>query len=387
MQHILKCHEIVKTDFVRGENCFLYDEEDRQFIDFESGIWCTALGHNHPRICQVIESRLKQIIHLGTRYPSNLSEEAAMAVLDIVGLEDGKCTFLSSGSEAVEFGVQSIRRVTGKPLLLSFQNSFLGSYGSAGNKQSAEWYLIDRITCAQKEIDNCLEKIPFDKIGGFVFEPGGSGISFVHFPPAPLIQSIVRQVRRMGGLILANEVTAGMGRTGKWFGFQHYDIQPDIVSLGKGLGNGYPISAVAMRPEVAEALEKGGFHYAQSHQNDPLGCAVAKEVITVFREGNWIEKGNELGNFFLNELRQLAQKHAVIKEARGRGMLLGLEFQPHDRITAASMYRALLEKGFLVGYYYPVGNILRFDPSLTMEKENILQLIECLDHILGEATL
>jgi acetylornithine aminotransferase len=142
-----------------------------------------------------------------------------------------------------------------------------------------------------------------------------------------------------------------------------------------------------MRAEVAEDLEYSGFHYAQSHQNDPLGCAVAKEVITVFREGNWVEKGNELGKFFLNELGRLAYKHAVIKEARGRGMLLALEFQPHDRITAASMYRALLEKGCLVGHYYPVGNILRFDPSLTIEKENILRLIECLGQILEQATL
>jgi len=387
MQHILKCHEIVKTNFVRGENCFLYDSEGRQYIDFESGIWCTALGHNHPRVCQVIESRLKQVIHLGTRYPNDLSEEAAKAVLDIVGIEDGKCTFLSSGSEAVEFGVQAIRRITGKPLLLTFQNSFLGSYGSAGSKQSSEWYLLDWNACSDMDMDKNLEKIPFDQIGGFAFEPGGSGISYVRFPPTALIPTIVRKIRETGGLILANEITAGMGRTGKWFGFQHYDIQPDIVSLGKGLGNGYPVSAVAMRAEVAEALENSGFHYAQSHQNDPLGCAVAKEVIAIFKEGNWVERGNELGGFFLNELRRLAQSHTVIKEARGRGMLLGLEFQPHERITAASMYRALLERGLLAGYYYPAGNILRFDPSLTMERENVQCLIRCLDRILGEATL
>ena len=98
MDHILKCHEIVKTDFVRGENCFLYDAEGRRYVDFESGIWCTALGHNHPRISQVIESQLKQVIHLGTRYPNQITEAAAKAVLNVVGMENGKCTFLISGS-------------------------------------------------------------------------------------------------------------------------------------------------------------------------------------------------------------------------------------------------------------------------------------------------
>jgi acetylornithine/N-succinyldiaminopimelate aminotransferase len=386
MQHILKCHEIIKTDFVRGENCFLYDEEGKRYIDFESGTWCTALGHNHPRIRQAIESQLKKVIHLGTRYPNNLAEEAAKVVLDIVGIQHGKCVFLSSGSEAVELGVQAIRRITKKPLLLTFQNSFLGSYGSAGNKLSTEWFLFDWTTCTQTNMDKCLEKIPFDKIGGFAFEPGGSGIGFVHFPPAPLVQSIVREIQRTGGLVLINEVTTGMGRSGKWFGFQHYEIQPDIVAIGKGLGNGYPVSAVAMQLEVAEKLENSGFHYAQSHQNDPLGCAVAREVIALFREENWIQKGNALGNFFLKELRQLARKHKVIKEARGWGLLLGLELHPHDRITAAMLYHALLEKGFLVGYY-PAGNMLRFDPSLTMEKENILRLIESLDQILEGAAL
>jgi acetylornithine/N-succinyldiaminopimelate aminotransferase len=383
VEHILQCHEIVKTDFVRAENCFLYDADGRRYVDFESGIWCTALGHNHPHISQVIEAQLKQVIHLGTRYPNQIVEEAAKAVLDVVGMDNGKCTFLISGSEAVEFGVQVIRRITGKPLMLTFNNSFLGSYGSAGAKKPDEWFLLDWLSC--KDVEECLKQIPFDKIGGFAFEPGGSGISFVQFPPVTLIHRIVEEIRKREGLILVNEITSGMGRTGKWFGFQHYDIQPDIVAIGKGLGNGYPVSVAAMRWEVAEKLEESGFRYVQSHQNDPLGCAVAREVISTFREGDWVEKGNALGGFFLDELNQLAAKHPVIKNARGRGALLGLEFHPHEKITAAWMYNALLEQGFLVGYY-PAGNLLRFDPSLTMEKENIVSLIKSLDEILSGAT-
>ena len=342
------------------------------------------MGHNHPSINGVIEAQLKQIIHLGVRYPNAVVEDAAQDVLSIVAIGDGKCTFLSSGSEAVEFGVQAIRCITGRPLMLTFQNSFLASYGSAGRKEQDEWYLLDWSTCDLAEINACLEKIPFERIGGFAFEPGGSGIGLVHFPPRPLVREIVRRIKQAGGLILVNEVTTGMGRTGKWFGFQHYDIQPDIVAIGKGLGNGYPVSAVAMRLEIAEQLEASGFHYAQSHQNDPLGCAVAREVIALFREGNWVEKGNAVGESFLAGLKQLEKKHSVVKEARGRGMLLGLELQPHERLSAATAYRSLLEQGFLVGYY-PIGNLLRFDPSLTIEQEDITRLLEGLDTILARA--
>ncbi|MEW6406277.1 MAG: aspartate aminotransferase family protein, partial [Chloroflexota bacterium] len=384
MEHILKSHEIFKTDFVRGQNCHLYDSQEKKHVDFESGIWCTALGHNHPRINKAIEAQLKQISHLGTRYPSFLAEEAAIDVLDVVGIEGGKCIFLSSGSEAVECGVQIARRITGKPFLLAFQDSYLGSYGSAGQKRLDEWYLLDWSACTDSY--NCLTEIPFEQIGGFIFEPGGSGIGFVKFPPKDLVEEIVQRVRQTGGLVAVNEVTTGMGRTGKWFGFQHYDIQPDIVSLGKGLGNGYPVSAVAMRRDIAEKLEQRGFHYVQSHQNDPMGCSIAKEVIAAFREEDWVERGNEMGKCFLEGLQRLGKKHAIVKEARGRGMLLALEFHPqgHPHFSATTAYHALLEKGFLVGYY-PAGNILRFDPALTIDEEDIKELLNCLDDILDSA--
>ena len=130
MNHILKCHEIVKTDFVRGQNCYLYDSRGKRYVDLESGIWSTALGHGHPRISQVIRAQLEKVIHLGTRYPSPLADEAAIEVLDIVGLGDGKCVFLSSGSEAVEFAVQIARRTVTKPLFLTFSTSYLAAYGS-----------------------------------------------------------------------------------------------------------------------------------------------------------------------------------------------------------------------------------------------------------------
>jgi len=381
MNHILKCHEIFKTDFVRGQNCHLYDSEGKKYVDFESGIWCTALGHNHPRVNRVIEMQLKDIAHLGTRYPNVLAEEAALDVLDAVGIQDGKCTFLSSGSEAVEFGVQIVRRVTGKPLLLTFQNSYLGSYGSAGQKKLDEWYLFDWSGYTSTDSYNCLDEIPFERIGGFVFEPGGSGIGFVKFPPKQLVQEIVRRVEQAGGLVVANEITTGMGRTGKWFGFQHYEVQPDIVSLGKGLGNGYPVSAVAMKRDVAEKLENSGFRYVQSHQNDPMGCSIAKEVVAIFREEAWIERGNAKGQYLLDGLKLLEKKHAVVKEARGRGMELALEFHPRPDFSVAAAYHILLEKGFLTGYY-PAGNILRFDPALTIEKKDIERLLECLDVML-----
>ncbi len=382
MSHILKCHDIVKTDFVRAENCYLYDQNGRRYVDFESGIWCTALGHNHPRINQAICKQLDSVAHLGTRFPNLTAELAAVDVLEITGLMDGKCVFLSSGSEAVEFAVQTIRRVTGKELLLTLRESYLAAYGSAGKKSSQEWVLIDWQASPSADWGALLDPIPFEQIGGFVFEPGGSGSAFVNFPPLDLITQIVQRVRQAGGLIAANEITTGMGRTGKWFGFQHYNLQPDLVSLGKGLGNGYPVSAVAMLPAVADALERSGLRYAQSHQNDPLGCAVVREMIATLRDGAWVERGAELGEWFLAGLQHLAEQYPVIKAARGRGMLLGLEFQPHPHISAETVFYKLLERGYLVGFY-AAGNNMRLDPALTMDSEEMERFLACMDELLA----
>ena len=390
MSHVLRCsgYEIVKTDMVRGRDCYLYDVHDRRYVDFEAGVWCTALGHNHWRVNQTIRTQIEQIIHLGYRYTNGLVEEAAVEVLGTVALSDGKCVFLSSGSEAVEFGVQIARRITGQPLLLTLSDSYLAAYGSAGRKSLEEWYCFDWSVCvACPHSDECdpqcshLREIPFERIGGLVFEPGNTS-GLVKLPPKQLVQTLVSMVKQQHGLVVVDEVTTGLGRTGAWYGFQHYALQPDIIALGKGLGNGYPVSAVVMTHDIADRLDNSAFRYAQSHQNDPLGCAIAKEVVTVIGEDGLVERSNRGGTYFLHELEHLEKRHDIVKEVRGRGFMIAMEFESNDEhFSLTSVYHELLERGFLVGYK-PAANLLRFYPALTIREEDIAQLLENLDHIL-----
>jgi len=391
MDHVLRCsgYEIVKTDMVRGQGCYLYDVHDKRYVDFEAGVWCTALGHNHRRVNQAIRGQIEQIIHMGYRYTNALIEEAAAEILDTVSLPDGKCIFLSSGSETVEFGVQITRRIAGQPLLLVLSDSYLAAYGSAGTKSPEEWHCFDWTACvACPDSDACdpectlLREIPFDNIGGLVFEPGNSS-GLVRLPPRQLVQTLAGMVKQHNGLIVVDEVTTGLGRTGAWYGFQHYALQPDVVALGKGLGNGYPVSAVAMSQDIADRLEDSAFRYAQSHQNDPLGCAIAREVVTVIREDGLVERSNRVGTRFLRELERLAQQHAIVKEVRGRGLMIAMEFVDDDAQTSLeSVYRELLERGFIVGYK-PAASLLRFYPPLIIAEEDIAQLLESLDRVLG----
>jgi acetylornithine aminotransferase len=388
---ILDCsgYELWRHDVVRAEGVHLITAGGDRIVDFESGVWCAGLGHAHPRVQAVLRAQLDRAMHLGYRVESTLADEAAAALLATLPLPDGKCIFLASGSEAVELATQIGRRTSRRLLLLGLTGAYLAAYGASGSTSSSEWILFDWAACADcpRNTDcdpGCLRlaDIPFEQISAFVFEPGNSG-GLVKLPPRGPVRALAARIADAGGVLIVDEVTTGLGRTGTWYGFEHYDLRPDLVALGKGLGNGYPVSAVAMRHSIGADLEASGFHYAQSHQNDPLGCAVAREVLAVLHDERLIERGARVGAWFLHELRAIASRHAVVREARGRGLMLAMELRPDARPTAVNVHHALLERGLLVGCKSQA-NLLRFYPPLTIGEDEIRGLLAELDRVLGD---
>jgi acetylornithine/N-succinyldiaminopimelate aminotransferase len=195
---------------------------------------------------------------------------------------------------------------------------------------------------------------------------------------------VVKFIRQHEGFIQINEITTGLGRTGKWFGFQHYGIEPDIVSMGKGLGNGYPVSAIAMTPEIIEHLSKMSFYYYQSHQNDPLGCAVATAVINILQDEKIIEKSNSAAEYLFNGLQQLEKKYSNIQEIRGRGLMFAIEFA--DTLAddlLSDLYVQCIQRGFILAKR-PGLNVFRIDPPLIIQKEDIDHFLETLDQLLAD---
>ncbi len=392
MRPILDCtgYELWHDDVVRAEGASLYTQDGQRLVDFESGVWCAGLGHAPPRLQAVLHAQIDRVVHLGYRVESALAAEAARAVLESLRMPDGACLFLASGSEAVELAAQMARRVTRRPLLLGLSGTYLSAYGTTGARPASEWIEVDCEAChgcARHDVcdPDCahLAGIPYDRVAAFVFEPGNAG-GRVLLPPRGPVRVLAARVADAGGLLVVDEVTTGLGRTGTWYGFEHYGLAPDLVALGKGLGNGYPVSAVALRGDVADALRRDGFHYAQSHQNDPLGCAVAREVLSILRDEGLVERSAELGARFLRALTELAAQHAAVREARGRGLMLALEFQPDARPALADVHRALLARGLLVGYK-PQANLLRFYPPLVVDEADVDRLLASLDGVLGAA--
>jgi len=382
-------HQLALPEIVRAEGASVYDARGRAYVDLESGVWCTPLGHGHPRVRQALVEQLQRIAHAGYCYSSPTVAEAAAEILALFGFEDGRCVFLCSGSEAVEYGVRIARSLTDRPLLLTMADSYFGAYGSASQKRPDEWHCLDWLGCADCAEPTDVEApcehfaaIPFERIGGFLFEPGSSS-GLVRFPPVKLVQRIARDVQRAGGLVLVNEVTTGLGRTGAWFGYQHYGISPDVVALGKGLGNGYPVSVTAVARTVAQRLGSRPIAYAQSHQNDPLGAAVAREVVRVMRDEGLVERGRETGEWLAARLAAVAARSGRIAQIRRRGLMIAVELKDDAEASASARTQAeLLRRGFIVARR-PGLNVLRIDPPLTIERDDLERFLEAFEAVLA----
>lgn len=386
MQNIIwsSTHQLKFENIISADNCFLYDNNGNKYIDLESGVWCTNIGHNNKKIRSTLINQINNIIHTGFCYSNPLIEEAACKVLKITDLKNGKCEFLCSGSEAVEYGMRAARAVTNKPLALTFTDSYFGAYGDAAVKNKETWHLYDWLKCSCNSKEGCIGEckefrgIPFDKISIFLFEPGSSS-GLVRFPSNKLITQIVDRIRAGNGIVMANEITTGTGRTGKWFGYQHYSFKPDIVAVGKGIGNGYPVSVTAVSQSVAEKLDIHMFRYSQSHQNDPLGAAVVSEVIAVINDEDLLAEAVKKSTVLMTKLLTLKNEYSIIRDVRGRGFMIALEFNSHS----AFVYEELLKRRFIVAKR-PNAEVLRLDPALTVEQSTLDLFTDTLKEVFEE---
>lgn len=377
-KYIFNCsgHIIKYPDIIKAENCTLFDSGGNEYLDLESGVWCTSVGHCHPRVTKIIAEQSSSIVHSGYCYINPIVNTTAKKVLDITGIESGKCVFLSSGSEAVEYSVKLVRSISEKPYFLTMENCYLSAYGISGERSSNNWVHVDWLNGGN------LDHIDFSKIAAFVFEPGSS-LGLVKFPPKALVEEIVKRIRAYNGYVIANEITTGTGRTGKWFGFNHYDITPDVVAIGKGIGNGYPVSCVAINDSVINKVNPDKFHHSQSHQNDPLGVAIANEVIQIIENGNLLQRATSTGDKIRERVRSIQNRYGIIREVRGRGLMIAIEFENNDNGSdsfATIINKELLNRNIIL-VKRPGHEVFRIDPALTIEDYQVEHFLRSLEDI------
>ncbi|MEN8906768.1 MAG: aspartate aminotransferase family protein [Clostridiales bacterium] len=363
--NLLGSYQISDINIVKADGCYLYDENNNKYLDLESGVWCTNLGHSNKSVNDIMKNQIDKIVHLGYKFNNEAATELSSQLLKLLKFQNGKSFFLSSGSEAVNLSIQIAKNITQRDYILTLENFYLSAYGDGSyEKKNKNRKFI--------EMNNyeSIDKIDFSNISSLVLE---MGISWgrVYFPNKDFIQKLVEKAKFNGCFIIVDEVTTGFGRTGKLFGYEHYNIEPNIVALGKGLGNGYPISAVCLDNKVIQKLEEDNFIYGQSHQNDPLGCIVGLEVINQIKKLNLVQSIEKLGEYFKSRLIEITKKNDSVIEIRGRGLMIGIEFISSN--VAKKIHSELFKKQIVTGLK---DNILRFMPPLIIQQIDIDNLVD-----------
>jgi acetylornithine/N-succinyldiaminopimelate aminotransferase len=382
-QVIAKTYKRFPIVIAKGKGCKLWDTDGKKYTDFVAGIAVCNLGHAHPQVSKALCMQADTLFHVSNLYYTIPQVDLAYWLTENSFAD--RVFFCNSGAEANEAAIKLARKYSkekgesGRYRIISMEHSF---HGRTMATLSATGQ--DKIKQGFEPVLEGFDYVPFSDISALCGTIGPSTCAVLIEPiqgeggvrcPDPDYLKAVRQVCDDTGILLIfDEIQTGMGRTGRLFAYEHFGITPDIMTLAKALANGLPIGAMLAREEVADAFGPGS--HASTFGGTPVVTAASLEVVRVLSEENIIDHCRTIGGYFKDRLSWLKDRHEVIEDVRGLGLLLGMKLRMEgDQIVASCM-----EKGFLINCIQ--GNILRFIPPLIIEKQEIDALVACLDEIL-----
>ena len=383
-QVIAKTYKRFPIAIVKGNGCTLWDTEGRSYTDFVAGIAVCNLGHAHPRVSKALSSQADILFHVSNLYYTVPQVELA-SWLTKNSFAD-RVFFCNSGAEANEAAIKLARKYfkekgeSERYRIISMEKSF---HGRTMATLSATGQ--DKIKKGFEPVLDGFDFVPFndidalrDKISQFtcavLIEPiqGEGGVCC----PDPGYLKAVRQIcDETDTLLIFDEIQTGIGRTGRLFAYEHFGLEPDIMTLAKALGNGLPIGAMLAKENVSDAFGPGA--HASTFGGTPVVTAASLEVVKVLTGENVIDNCLIIGAYFKKRLSWLKDRHESIEDVRGIGLLLGMKL----KIEGDPVVASCMEKGFLINCIQ--GNILRFIPPLIIGKEDVDALVACLDEVLN----
>jgi acetylornithine/N-succinyldiaminopimelate aminotransferase len=371
--------------FQYGKGINLWDNQGNKYYDFLAGIAVNALGHSHPKLVNAIKGQAEKFIHCSSLY--YIEQQASLAKMLVENSCADKVFFANSGAEANEGAIKLARLYYKKKgyedkfEIITLENSFhgrtLATIAATGQEKYQKPYcpLTPKFQKVPINDLEALEKAVSSATCAIMLEPiqGESGVN-------PTTCEYMQGVRKLCDgkdiLLIFDEVQCGLGRTGKLFAYQHYGVEPDIFTLAKALGGGFPIGALCAKDFVAQAFEPGD--HGSTFGGNPLACAAGLAVMDVLINENLVDNARKMGAYFTEKLSQLASKYSNITEIRGKGLLIGVQFSVDK---AKYIKDECFKKGYLIG---SIGtNILRISPPLIVTETDIDEMISVLDSILA----
>jgi acetylornithine aminotransferase len=335
--------------FERGEGAWLWDHQGNRYFDAISGVAVCSLGHAHPAVTQAISQQAGKLLHTSNLYRIDLQEQLAAKLCQLSGLDNA--FFCNSGAEANEAALKIARRYghsrgIDEPVVIVMESSFhgrtLATLSATGNPKVQEgfWPLVGGFHRVPFNDLAALEAIDNPNIAAVLVEPI-QGEGGVRLPSDDYLPALRRICDARNWLLMLDEVQTGIGRTGQWFAFQHYGIQPDVMTLAKALGNGVPIGACLARGIAAEMLTAG--KHASTFGGNPLACSAALAVLQSLSDHHLVPRVVELGERLLGGFREKFGRLPQVVEIRGQGLMLGIELNcPCGDLVAMALSRGLL---------------------------------------------
>ena len=359
-----------KVVFERGQGCWLYDVNGRKYLDLVAGIACVALGHSHPYFIERVSEQLSRLVQVSNLYYTIPQVELAEKLGELTGLD--RFFFCNSGTEAVEAALKIARRATGRKKFVAFSNAFHGRTMGALSVTYKEKFrkpfepLVQPVEFSEYNSVDGLRKAVDHETAAVIVEPV-QGEAGVYPAEQDFIREIFRLKEEYGYLVIFDEIQTGFGRTGTWFAKEHFGAEPDIITLAKGMGNGFPVGAVGVTEGVAEKLEIGD--HGSTFGGNPLACVAALATIEVIEKERLVENSREMGELFREGLSELGIK------TRGLGLMIGFEVR-----DATGFVKKSFERGVVVNS--TSDTTIRLLPPLTISEEEVAHAMKVFSEIL-----
>ena len=370
--------------FVRGKGSYLYDTDGKKYLDMIGGIAVNSVGHGHPKLVKAISEQAKNLIHCSNYYYIPSRSELAYRLCKQSFAD--KVFFSNSGAEANEAAIKLARGyfhykgidryeiITAK---MSFHGRTLATVAATGQPKFSQPF--EPVMPGFKHVEfndiGALQEAITDKTAAIMLEliQGESGVN----PAAPdYIHAVRKLCNEHGILFIDDEIQTGVGRTGKMFCYEHYGVYPDIMTLAKGLAGGVPIGATLCSDEVATGFHVGD--HGSTFGGNPLATTAANKVLDIIQDELLVANAGEVGDALMDKLQAIKAKYPKIRQVRGRGLLIGIEFDP--LISAQMMREVLMEKGFLVS---AIGtSTIRIAPPLNITKMEAMSFATALEKIM-----
>jgi len=398
----------------RGEMQHVWDVDGKKYLDFFGGIVTVSLGHCNPRVTEKTKAQMDKLQHVSTCFPTEPMVALAEKLASIAPGKIKKSFFTNSGTEANETAVQTARMHTGNFEIVALRQGYSGRSSLArGLTGMNAWrrgtieigivhtmnpycyrcplglkYPSCEIKCAT-DLEQVIQTSTSGKIAGIIAEPIQGVAGFVT-PPKEYFKIVFNIVKQYGGDFISDEVQTGWGRTGKkWFGIEHWEVEPDIITSAKSLGNGHPVGLTMAKPEVADSFQ--GLTISTFGGN-PVTSVTAKAVIDIIEEDDLRTNAHVVGAYFRERLLELQEKHELIGDVRGMGLMQAIELVK-DRKTkepatteTAMMMEAARDRGLLIGRGGMLGNVIRMSPPLNISKADVDEAFTILDRSLATVT-